>query len=313
MEEADMMRILGLCLVILLTACSLAFAAAGEEPSQAEAAIKKNIQSYVEAFNSGDAEALAAHWTKDGDYITATGEVFSGQEKLKAAFKAFFKDKEGIKIEVVPLAIYVEAGDKAIEEGLATTTRSGEEPETTRYVTAYVKENGDWKITKIKEILPMGSSPNRDKLKPLEWMIGDWVDEDQSGKLETSCYWSADGNFIVRSFAASVGGLTTFGGKQIIAWDPAANQIRSWVFDTNGGFGEGTWSKRGEAWYVNSIVVLNTGEKASSINIITPKDENSFTWQATGREVGGVPLPETPKVTVVRNPTDSTPSDSDEK
>ncbi len=307
------MRILKLCLVIFCTASSLTFAAAGGESSQVETAIKNTIQSYVEAFNKGDAEAVAAHWKKDGDYITATGEVFTGQEQLKAAFKAFFKNNEGIKIEVTPLAIYVDGKDKAIEEGLATTTRSGEEPETTRYVTAYVKENGDWKISKVKEILPMGTAPNHEKLEPLEWMIGDWVDEDQGGRLETSCYWSADGNFIVRAFAVSVGGLTTFGGKQIIGWDPAANQIRSWVFDTNGGFGEGTWSKQGESWHVNSTLVLNTGEKASSINILTPIDKDSFTWQSTAREVGGVPLPQTPKVTVVRTPADSTPETSGEK
>lgn len=307
------MRLLRLCLVILLAASTLAFAAEGEDLSQVKAAIKKTIQSYVDAFNKADAESLAAHWTKDGDYIIATGEAFTGQDELKTAFEAFFKEKEGIKIEVEPLAIYVESAGKAIEEGLATTTRPGEEPETTRYVTAYVKENGDWKIASIREIVPMGSSPNHDKLEPLEWLIGDWVDQDQSGRLETSCYWSADGNFIVRSFAVSVGGLTTFGGKQIIGWDAAAKQIRSWVFDTNGGFGEGTWSKREESWYVNSTLVLNTGQKASSINILTPVDENSFTWQGTSREVGGVPLPETAKVTVVRKPSGSTPSKSDEK
>lgn len=307
------MRLLRLCLVIVLTACSMAFAATQGEQDQAETAIKKTIQSYVEAFNRGDAGALVAHWTQDGDYVTATGEVFTGQDKLKEAFEAFFKEKEGITIEVEPLALYFEGSNKVIEEGLATTTMSGEEPETTRYVTAYVKKNGEWKIAAVKEIFPLGSSANHEKLKPLEWMIGDWIDEDRSGKMETSCYWSSDGNFIVRSFAVSVGGLTTFGGKQIIGWDPANNHIRSWVFDTNGGFGEGTWSKRGESWYVNSTLVLNTGEKATSINVLTPVDENSFTWQATGREVGGVPLPETPKVKVVRDSAGPAASDSDEK
>ncbi len=307
------MKLLRLCVMLLFLASSLAFAAAGEDPVQVETAIKKTIQSYVDAFNRGDAEALAAHWTKDGDYITTTGEVLTGQEKLKAAFESFFKDNQGIKIEVVPLAVYAEGADKAIEEEISTTTKEGEEPETTRYVTQYVKQNGDWKISRVKEIVPMGTSPNHDKLEPLEWMIGDWVDEDQSGKLETTCYWSADGNFIVRAFSVSVGEVTTFGGKQIIGWDPAAKQIRSWVFDTNGGFGEATWEKREKSWYVNSALVLSTGEKASSINILTPVDENSFTWQATSREVGGTPLPETAKVTVVRKPADSPPGDSNTK
>lgn len=308
-----MMKALSLCLVFLLTVSTLAVPAKGEKPDQVEAAIKKTIQSYVEAFNKGDAEALANHWTKDGDYITATGEVFTGRGKLKSAFEAFLKDNKGIKIQIEPLAIYPEGSDKAIEEGVATTTSSAGQSEKTRYVTAYARENGNWKITRVKEIGTMGSAPNHEKLKPLEWMIGDWIDEDQTGRLETNCYWSADGNFMVRAFEFSVGGTTTFAGKQIIGWDPSTKEIRSWVFDTNGGIGEGTWSKRDGSWYVNSTIVLNTGEKASSINILTPVNDNSFTWQATGREVGGLPLPAIPKVTVVRKPADSTPSYSAEK
>ena len=30
---------------------------------------------------------------------------------------------------------------------------------------------------------------------------------------------------------------------QRIGWDPAAKQIRSWEFDSEGGFGEGTWGE----------------------------------------------------------------------
>ncbi len=307
------MRILRIFLVILFAACSFALAAQEEETSQVEAAVKETVQSYAEAFNKGDAEALAAHWSKDGDYITVSGEVFTGQDDLKSAFEVFFKDNEGIKIELEPVAIYAQGENEAIEEGFATTTKPGEEPEVTRYFTSYVKEGEDWKIARVKEILPVGTSENSEKLKPLEWMIGDWVDEDESGKLETTCFWSPDGNFIVREFLASVGGQITFGGKQVIGWDPSSDTIRSWVFDTNGGFGEGTWSERDGSWFVKSTLVLNTGEKASSINILTPVDENSFTWQATSRDVGGEILPQTAKVTVVRKSEESAADEADGK
>ena len=35
---------------------------------------------------------------------------------------------------------------------------------------------------------------------------------------------------------------------QVIGWDPAAKQVRSWVFDSGGGIGEGIWTKQGDKW-----------------------------------------------------------------
>jgi hypothetical protein len=151
----------------------------------------------------------------------------------------------------------------------------------------------------------MGESPGSEKMSELEWMVGDWVDEDHSGRLETTCYWSANGNFLVRSFQLSIEGEPAFGGKQIIGWDPSAKRIRSWVFDSNGGFGEGVWSKKDNKWLVSNTIVLNTGEKASSTNIFTPTDDDSYTWQSTNRSVGGELLPNTQKVTVVRLKSDT--------
>ncbi len=38
-----------------------------------EAAIRKAIDSYVEAFNKADAKALAAHWGEQGEFTTPAG------------------------------------------------------------------------------------------------------------------------------------------------------------------------------------------------------------------------------------------------
>jgi uncharacterized protein (TIGR02246 family) len=305
-REEDKMRTLKLCLLILLVAGCFTTAIAAETTASDEAAIKKTIDSYVKAFNDGNAKALAEHWTNDGSFMAPTGEELKGREKLEASFKEFLNENKGIKLEVKPVAIYVQSPKEAIEEGVAITTRTDEEPSLTRYVAAYVKKNGNWKISKLREVMPMGESPHHEKLKPLDWMVGGWLDEDATGALETTCHWSANGNFLVRSFLLKIDGVPALGGKQIIGWDPASQQIRSWVFDSNGGFGEGQWTQQGDSWYVKSTIVLNTGEKASSINIITPVDENSFTWKSTSREVAGEMLPNTTTITVVRNPADST-------
>ena len=51
---------------------------------------------------------------------------------------------------------------------------------------------------------------------------------------------------------------------------------------------------------MKSSSVLSTGEKASAINTYTYVDDNIFTFQSVGREIGGEPMPDIEAVTVVR-------------
>ena len=89
-------------------------------------------------------------------------------------------------------------------------------------------------------------------------------------------------------------------GTQVIGWDPAAGTIRSWMFDSDGGFGEGAWSKKGNSWVVKFHQVLPDGRKASATNIYTIVDDNTVTWKSVGREVDGQFLPNVDEVTMVR-------------
>ena len=107
------------------------------------------------------------------------------------------------------------------------------------------------------------------------------------------------------SFTLSVGDQVEMAGMQIVAWDPVAQQIRSWVFDSDGGFGEGTWSQKGNAWHVQLVGTLADGGTSSSVNIITHIDNNTFTWQSVNRVVDGELLPNVDEVVAVRNTADS--------
>ena len=75
-------------------------------------------------------------------------------------------------------------------------------------------------------------------LKDLEWMIGEWVDSDDNSTISTVCAWSKNRNFITRSFSVSIEGHIGLEGTQVIGWDPEKKRIRSWMFDSEGGFGE---------------------------------------------------------------------------
>jgi hypothetical protein len=72
------------------------------------------------------------------------------------------------------------------------------------------------------------------------------------------------------------------------------------MFDSDGGFGEGVWTRRGDRWEVKLRQVLADGRTASSTNIYAPRDEDSFTWQSINREIDGERLPDVAPVTVVR-------------
>jgi hypothetical protein len=72
------------------------------------------------------------------------------------------------------------------------------------------------------------------------------------------------------------------------------------MFDSDGGFGEGTWSKKGDSWIVKFHQILPDGRQASATNIYTLIDANTFTWKSIGRKVGEDFQPNVEEVKIVR-------------
>jgi hypothetical protein len=97
-----------------------------------------------------------------------------------------------------------------------------------------------------------------------------------------------------------VGEQVDMAGIQIIGWDPIAKQIRSWVFDSDGGYAEGKWTRVGERWQIQQTGVLPSGSKTSAVNVMTPVDNDSFTWAAVSRELDGDLLPNVDEALIVR-------------
>src|SRR5262249_11436636 len=76
---------------------------AADEPSKRpedEAAIRKVSGDFLKAVEKGDAKAVAAFWTEEGEYITEDGTTIRGRADLEAAYaKALAKNKK-LKVEV---------------------------------------------------------------------------------------------------------------------------------------------------------------------------------------------------------------------
>ncbi len=143
---------------------------------------------------------------------------------------------------------------------------------------------------------PASASP----LKDLEWLVGEWTDASGDSAIATTVAWTKNKRFSSYSFKVAAPGADDLEGTQVIGWDPAAGTIRSWMFDSDGGFGEGTWSKKDNRWMIKFKQVLPDGRKASATNIYTIIDKNTITWQSIGREVDGQFMPNIGPVKVVR-------------
>ncbi|MGO9566885.1 MAG: YybH family protein [Desulfomonilaceae bacterium] len=302
-----MQRILAIMALLVVTLATTA-SEGQQKPTPDEAAIRQAVQSYVEAFNRGDAAAVAAHWSDDGEYIGVSGESFKGRKKIEAGLKTFFAENKGVQVQVTPISIRFPSSNRAVETGVVVLTRAEQNPEETQYHANYVKRGGVWKLASVRDESTAVVLPSYDHLKDIEWLIGEWVDADENAEVDTAFRWTKNYSFITSSFSVSAQGKIGLQGTQVIGWDPVAKTIRSWMFDSEGGFGEGTWSKQGNQWVVKTTSILGTGEKASSTNIYSYVDPNTFTWKSIGREVAGEPKPNIDEVTVVRKQPETKPS-----
>src|SRR5262245_21140092 len=279
------------------------------DQTEDEAAIRKSDEAYVEAYNKRDAKAVAGMWSPEAVYVDPeTGEESVGREEIEKEFSDTFSELKDAKLEIDVKSIKFLSPNVAVENGTARIIRPKEEPDESEYSALFVKRDGKWLLDRVTEEESVGPPPEPPRsgyehLKDLEWMIGSWIDQDEDATIQTDCEWTKNQNFINRSFAVVIGDQVDMAGMQMIGWDPAANQIRSWVFDSDGGFAEGKWSRKGDHWVIQQTGTLPDGRKSSETNIVKRVDNNSFTWKSVQRAVGDDLLPDVDEVLIVRKPT----------
>jgi uncharacterized protein (TIGR02246 family) len=289
-------------LLCLIPACLFGPVANKASASDDEAGVRKAIASYVDAFNQGDAAAVAAHWSELGEWIDPTGTPIQGRDAILTEMKAYFSSDTKPKIELLDLSVRFLAPSVAVEQGTALVTRSDDSASESPYFAIHVLEDDKWQLSSVRELAPKPLPPpsHYEQLKDLKWMIGDWIDDQSGSAVTMRGEWTANRNFISRSFTVMIEDRIDMSGSQVIGWDPAAETIRSWVFDSDGGFTEGVWTRRDDGWSVRAVGVLPDGRRSSMVTIIRPIDDDTFTMQSVGREVDGELLPNIDEITVVR-------------
>ena len=278
-----------------------AMAAEPEAQPNEEAAVKAVADAYLAAYNRGDAKALADLWSEKGDWITPAGQRAHGRAAIERELESLFAANQGGQLEMVESSVRFVTPDVAIDEGRVRVTRPGEDASESTYFAVVARQDGRWKVDSLRntEIPPealVATSP----LSDLEWLVGEWTDAGGNAAISTTVAWTKNKSFLTYSFKVSVPDGDDFEGTQVIGWDPAEGTIRSWMFDSDGGFGEGTWTKKDNRWTIKFKQVLPDGRRASATNIYTIIDNNTITWQSIGREVDGQFMPNVGPVKVVR-------------
>jgi uncharacterized protein (TIGR02246 family) len=284
----------------LLAAASLrGYGHAQQNEDADEKAIRNIVQSYQEAYNQQDAAKMTSQWTSDAAYLNpVTGESAEGRAAIEKLFKEKFAQGKKRHLEIAIKNIEFPNPDEAIENGVMKVTVDDQPTLQVAYQTEYVRENGKWLVNALGEIVLQEPSSNFEYLKDLAWLVGKWEDSDDNVQILFDNQWDKYKNFITQNFKMKIYGQDDIEGKQIIAWDPVKKVIRSWVFDSDGEFGEGTWVKVDKSWYATMRYTLSDGRVGLSKNIFTPVDDRSYIFASIEREVDGEILPDLDPVTV---------------
>ena len=228
------------------------------------------------------------------------GGTHEGRDAIASEFSSILSELKNTKLSVEVQSIEFVSPQVAVENGVATLVSGDGSPTESTYTAVHIKQGGKWLLDRVTEKDVAVDRSNYKHLKDLEWLIGDWVDRDGAVKVATTFSWTRNRNFITRFFDISVEGRTDMAGLQIIGWDPALKQIQSWAFDSEGGHTFGVWTKRGDRWSIASRGTLPDGGKASSVNVITPLDDDQYKWRSISRMANGKMLPNIDEVVIVR-------------
>ncbi len=277
--------------------------AAGADRADDTRAIGALVEAFTKAFDAGDAAAVAATFTAGALVVDEEGARTLGRAAIRDQFAASFKNTPGSRIALQVDSLRFLGLETALEEGRSTITpgNGAGPPEISRFTAIYVKEDGHWLQAAVRDE-PAASLSVHDRLKELEWLVGQWVNESQEAVVFTTCKWADNGNFLLREFTVKALGKPVMSGSQRIGWDPVRRQFKSWVFDTEGGFVEAYWTRDGNQWLVKAEGVQQNGEPASATNIITRLGKDRIGWQSVNRTLGGAAVPGADEFTLVRKP-----------
>jgi hypothetical protein len=156
-------------------------------------------------------------------------------------------------------------------------------------------------VASVREFADDPPPTPHELLQPLAWLVGDWVSEGDDSVVHITYRWSDDGNFLLGDYKVVADGQTSMDSVQRVGWDPLRQQIRSWLFESDGGYGEGEWTAFEDGYQIRSSAVMPDGRIGSAHIEARKLSDSQFVLRGTNRIVAGEPA-EDFEITVSKKP-----------
>jgi uncharacterized protein (TIGR02246 family) len=264
-------------------------------------AIDKLTRDMIDAFDRRDAAAIAARWTNDGEFTHNNDPPVRGRADIQKGYEEFFKTLKGKpKLEIQSDDLRFPSADTAVKQ-ITLRLRSDEEGDIVasgRQDTVLVRDGGQWKIAIVRESdRNVGLDAS---LQELDWLIGTWHAVTSDREVTITYEWDRNQAFIRGTFTVKEGSTVIDTGTEMIGKDNARGAIRSWLFQSDGGFGSGLWVREGKTWRIKVDGVKPDGSKMTGTLVYMRVDPNAFTWQAVNLALDGERVADMPPIKVTR-------------
>jgi uncharacterized protein (TIGR02246 family) len=287
--------------VIAVIAVLFVARAEAQPSGDAEATIRAAANEFVEAFDRGDAKALAGHFASDGVYVNELSQRFEGRDAIEKEYGTLFENASGLKLNLEIDSIRLVNATTAVEEGrVALTPQSaGEIRVMSAYTALHTLSDGKWLMSHVRDTrveLP----PDPGQLEDLSFLVGTWVAEGKGVRTEVKGRWIEENHFLARSHSVTESGQVTSSGLEIIGIDPSTQRITSWCFTGDGEHAVGLWAPHDNGWLVESIGTMIDGTETVATNHLSKQDDETLIWKSTNRWIGDATLPDIQPVTLKR-------------
>lgn len=292
------MKLFQTLLGVLAVGAALSAGHAAQEPAARQpdkAAVEAAIADFAKAFNSGDAKAVAAKWTVEGEYVNDDGQTFRGHAALEKAYGEHFAKNKVNDLAVEVETVRFPSKDTAVVDGHFKLHKGkGRELVVSKCSFLFAREDGKWLIAIARETPGDGLS-----LRDLEWLLGTWEYSKDGVEVSTKYEWTKNKTFLRCTFSVKRDG-ETHTGMQMLGKDPGTGSLRVWTFEDSGGIGDTEITREGKKWMHAASGTTADGKTMTATNILTPIDADSFLWQSVGRSLDDEALPDLPPVKVSR-------------
>jgi uncharacterized protein (TIGR02246 family) len=148
---------------LLVALLIIGFASIAEAQDSLKADIEANNKKFVEAFNKGDAAAVASMYASDARVLPPNADIIKGPADIQKYWGGAIA--AGMKMPSLVIDHVERMGEYALEIGRYTLTIPGAGGATNtdkgKYVVVWKKEGGNWKIAvdTFNTSLPATASP----------------------------------------------------------------------------------------------------------------------------------------------------------